>query len=160
MSLGKLTLFCGKMGAGKSTKASELASTTNAVLLTEDEWLSALYPNSISSLDDYIKYSGLLKPQIKKLTQSILLTGVDVILDFPANTIQQRVWLKSVSNEVGAQHELYYLDLSDEKCLQQIAQRRVEQPSRANTDTPKMFKALKPHFQAPSESEELNIKLI
>jgi adenylylsulfate kinase-like enzyme len=34
---GKLIFFCGKMGAGKSTKASEIAQESNAVLLSEDE---------------------------------------------------------------------------------------------------------------------------
>ena len=52
------------MGAGKSIKAIQLANDKNAVLLSEDEWLAALYPNKISSLEDYLEYSNLLKPQI------------------------------------------------------------------------------------------------
>jgi len=59
MNKGTLTFFCGKMGAGKSTKASEIAQKSNAVLLSEDEWLASLYPNKISSLNDYIEYSNL-----------------------------------------------------------------------------------------------------
>lgn len=39
MSKGVLTFFCGKMGAGKSTKAIEIAEEDNAVLFSEDEWL-------------------------------------------------------------------------------------------------------------------------
>ncbi|MGP4845258.1 AAA family ATPase [Marinobacter sp. 1Y8] len=86
MNKGTLTFFCGKMGAGKSTKASEIAQKSNAVLLSEDEWLASLYPNKISSLNDYIEYSNLLKPQIKKLVQSMLSAGTNVVMDFPANT--------------------------------------------------------------------------
>ena len=37
-------IFFGKMGAGKSTKSKEVSITKNAVLLSEDEWLSILYP--------------------------------------------------------------------------------------------------------------------
>jgi len=44
IEVGKLIFFCGKMGAGKSTKSKEFASESNAVLLSEDEWLSILYP--------------------------------------------------------------------------------------------------------------------
>ena len=74
------------MGAGKSTKSREVAQDKNAVLLSEDEWLVSIYPKKIATLQDYIKYSNLLKPQIKALTQAILVTGTDVVMDFPANT--------------------------------------------------------------------------
>lgn len=45
MSKGVLTFFCGNMGAGKSTKSREISQERNAVLLSEDEWLSSVYPN-------------------------------------------------------------------------------------------------------------------
>lgn len=66
MNKGELIFFCGKMGAGKSTKSSEIALDKSAVLLSEDEWLESLYPNKIRSLEEYIEYSSLIKPQIKK----------------------------------------------------------------------------------------------
>ncbi len=56
-----LTFFCGKMGAGKSTKAQALAQQTDAILLSEDHWLATLYPDEINTFDDYIKYSTRLK---------------------------------------------------------------------------------------------------
>ncbi|MER2496888.1 AAA family ATPase [Vibrio neptunius] len=42
---GKLFFFCGKMGAGKSTKSKCVAAENNAVLVSEDDWLSAHYPS-------------------------------------------------------------------------------------------------------------------
>lgn len=69
MSKGVLIFFCGKMGAGKTKKSHEIAQKRNAVLFSEDEWLASLYPNCFVSLDDYIKYSGRLKPQMKRLVQ-------------------------------------------------------------------------------------------
>ena len=54
MNPGTLTFFTGKMGAGKTTRSKQLAAAQNAVLLSEDEWLAALYPGQISSLDDYL----------------------------------------------------------------------------------------------------------
>ncbi len=47
--VGTLYFFYGKMGAGKSTKSKQLAIEKHAVLLSEDEWLSSLYPNQITS---------------------------------------------------------------------------------------------------------------
>ncbi len=157
MNNGKLIFFCGKMGAGKSTKSSEVAQETNAVLLSEDEWLESIYPNKIRSLEDYIKYSNRLKPQIKKLVQSILITGTDVVMDFPANTISQREWFRSIFSEIDAPHSLVYIDLPDDVCLEQIAKRRVEQPERAATDTEELFEAVTKHFVAPEPEEGFHV---
>ncbi|MCX7553289.1 ATP-binding protein [Marinicella sp. S1101] len=160
MNKGKLTFFCGKMGAGKSTKASEMAQDGNTVLISEDEWLASLYPNKISSLNDYIEYSNLLKPQIKKLVQSILSSGTDVVMDFPANTRSQRDWFRSIFSEIGAPHNLIYIDIPNEVCLEQIEKRRTEQPERANTDTPDMFEQVTKYFTAPTSEEGFNTTIV
>jgi len=160
MNIGTLTFFCGKMGAGKSTKARQIAQEGNAVLLSEDEWLAALYPNKISSLNDYIEYSNLLKPQIKKLVQSILSAGTDVVMDFPANTLQQRDWFRSIFSEIDAPHDLVYIDLPNEICLKQIEKRRKEQPERATTDTADMFDQVTQYFMAPTAEEGFNTTIV
>ncbi|MBM9616751.1 ATP-binding protein [Desulfobulbus rhabdoformis] len=157
MSKGVLTFFCGKMGAGKSTKACEISRAGNAVLLSEDEWLASLYPNKISSLKDYIGYSTLLKPQIKKLVQSILSSGTNVVMDFPANTISQRDWFRSIFSEIEAPHSLVYIDLPNETCLRQISKRCMEQPERAATDTAEMFEQVTKYFMPPTPEEGFNI---
>lgn len=157
MKHGTLTFFCGKMGAGKTTRSREIAHKRNAVLISEDEWLGALYPNSIASLEDYIRYTARLKPQMKTLVQSILAAGTDVVMDFPANTVTQRNWFKSIFEEIQAPHELVYIDLPDSACLQQVAKRRVEQPDRAATDIDAMFAQVTKHFVAPTPDEGFNI---
>jgi adenylate kinase family enzyme len=160
MNRGSLTFFSGKMGAGKTTKSREIAQKLNAVLISEDEWLEAIYPNSIASLEDYIKYSARLKPQMKKLVQSILAAGTDVVMDFPANTVSQRNWFKGIFSEIQAPHELVYIDLPDNMCLEQVGKRRIEQPERATTDTEAMFEQVTRHFVAPTSDEGFNINVI
>ncbi|MDX1491855.1 MAG: ATP-binding protein [Pseudohongiellaceae bacterium] len=157
MPKGKLVFFCGKMGAGKTTKAKELAKQDNAVLLSEDEWLASLYPNQIGTVEDYIKYSNQLKPQMKKLVQSILNTGSNVVMDFPANTVAQRDWFRSIFASIGADHQMIYLEEPDEVCIERVLKRAVEQPERAATDTEGMFKAVTKHFVAPTAAEGFNI---
>lgn len=141
------------MGAGKSTKSKEIALERNAVLLSEDEWLAAVYPNEITSLGNYVKYSNRLKPQIKNLVQSILVTGADVVMDFPANTISQREWFKKIFNEVEAPHRLIYIDAPDEVCLEGIGKRNIEQPERLATDTVEMFEQVSKYFVEPTPEE-------
>ena len=160
MKKGVLTFFCGKMGAGKSTKAGEIAKELNAVLLSEDEWLTSLYPNKISSLNDYIEYSNLLKPQMKSLVQSILASGTDVVMDFPANTLSQRDWFRIIFSEIDAPHNLVYINLPNEICLKQIDKRRIEQPERAATDTPAMFEQVTRYFTAPTLDEGFNVTMV
>lgn len=154
---GTLTFFCGKMGAGKSTNSKILSIEKNAVLLSEDDWLSAHYPNQINSFDDYIKFSTLIKPFIKSHVQQIINTGTNVVMDFPANTKKQRDWFKQLCTEISCEHELIYLDVSDEKCLSQIAKRRTQQPERAQFDNEDVFNHVTKFFEPPSANEELNI---
>lgn len=160
MKKGTLIFFSGKMGAGKSNRSKEIAQERNAVLLSEDEWLESIYPNKISSLDDYIKYSSRLKPQIKKLVQSILVAGADVVMDFPANTTSQRAWFREIFSEVDAPHSLIFIDVADDVCLEQIEKRRIAQPERAATDTLEMFEQVTKYFVEPTHNEGFNITRI
>jgi predicted kinase len=57
----KLYFMCGKMAAGKSTHARELARTKNAVIFVRDEILSALYPGEIRDIPDFVKYSARVR---------------------------------------------------------------------------------------------------
>ena len=148
------------MGAGKTTKSRETAEARNAVWVSEDEWLEALYPQKIASLEDYIEYSALLRPPMKKLVQSILTVGTDVVMDYPANTIQQRKWFRSIFSEIQAPHDLIYIDLPNDVCIERIAKRRTEQPERAATDTKEMFERVTKYFVAPTSAEGFNITVI
>lgn len=154
---GKLYFFCGKMGAGKSTRSQIVAAENGAVLISEDDWLSAHYPAQIQTFDDYIKLSNLIKPFVKKHVQNLLNLGVNVVMDFPANTVKQRAWFKVLCSEVGSEHELWYLDLSDEQCLSQIARRRVMHPERGHFDTEAVFRHVTQYFEVPEINEDLNV---
>jgi predicted kinase len=154
---GTLTFFCGKMGAGKSTKSKIIALKKNAVLVSEDIWLEAHYPNQINSFEEYVKFSLRIKPFVKLHVQQILKSGTNVVMDFPANTCKQREWFKQLCSQIKCEHELIFLDVSDEQCLSHIAKRRKEQPQRAKFDTETVFNHVTKFFEYPSENERLNI---
>lgn len=160
MHTGTLILFSGKMGAGKSTQSKRTSAERNAVLISEDEWLAKLYPNKISSFDDYIHYSLLLKPLVKSHVLEILKTGTSVVMDFPANTVKQREWFKELIIQAKVPHELIYLNVSDDICLKQIETRCLEQPERAKFDTESMFIEVTKYFQEPHQSEGFNFQVI
>ena len=60
-----IVFLCGKMGAGKSTLSIQLAKERNAVLLSEDKWLETLYPGKIKDVEDYVRFSAMIKPLVK-----------------------------------------------------------------------------------------------
>lgn len=145
------------MGAGKSTRSKEIEQTENAVLFSEDEWLEKLYPNQINDFDDYLSYAKLIKPLLKEHIQRILKVGSNVVLDFPGNTKTQRKWLLSVASEINANHQLIFLNISDDKCLKQINIRCNEEPAREQFDTKETFEYVSSFFEPPESSEGLNI---
>ena len=151
MNNGSLIFFCGKMGAGKSTLAKRLAEEKGAVLISEDDLLSKLYADKIKSVKDYKLYSDKLKPVVSDTVQQILKRGVTVVLDFPANTESQRLWLRNISDEVHSEHTCYYVDRNDEVCIRQLLKR-----GNPNTDTVEMFRAITKYFTEPSNSEDIN----
>ena len=155
MKKGKLIFFCGKMGAGKTTLAARKVDDMDAVLISEDELLSKLYEGKVKSVSDYKYYSEKLKPVVFNFLKQILSKGINAILDFPANTERQRQWLRSISDSINAEHICYYVERSDEVCINQILKR-----GNPNTDTVEMFNAITQYFTVPSCDESLNIEKV
>ena len=154
---GTLYFFCGKMAAGKSTLAKELSREHGTVLISEDSLLGILYPGDISDVPTYIKYSERLKSAIQSMLVDLLSFGVSVFLDFPANTVNQRIWMKGLIEQANAMHELHYIERSDASCKALLAKRSAEQPERSTTDTPEMFDAITKYFEPPTDDEGLNV---
>ena len=157
---GLLVFLCGKMGAGKSHKATELARVHNAVLISEDIWLASHFPGQISSFQDYLMFSRQIRPFIRNHVREILGTGTSVVLDFPANTASQRTWHRETATEIGAPYRLIYLKADDGLCLRQIAKRRQEQPERAAFDTDEIFYQVTRFFEEPGPEEFLEMEIV
>lgn len=115
-----LYLLCGKIAAGKSTQAHELASQSGTVLISQDEWLSSLYPDELNTLADYIRCSTRLNAVMGTHIEALLRAGLSVVLDFPANTVKSRQWMKAIVERAGVAHVLYYLDVPDAECKRRL----------------------------------------
>ncbi|MGZ5198292.1 MAG: AAA family ATPase [Telluria sp.] len=155
-SMGKLHFMCGKMGAGKSTLAKELAISEAAVLLSEDALLRYLYPQEVVDLASYVSLSGRIKLALTEHICELLRHGKSVVLDFPANTVSQRTWFRHLIEASGAPHQLHYLVVSNETCKRQMLQRRAENPEDTLQDEA-TFDALLAHFTEPGAEEEFAV---
>jgi predicted kinase len=157
MSSVKLHFLCGKMAAGKSTLARELAKRENALLLVEDELLTKLFPEEIRHISDYVKYSTRLKDALSDHIVSVLASGTSVVLDFPGNTTKQRSWFRRLFERAQVAHELHFIDASDELCKRQLKERSKDFPDGTAFTTDSEFEAITRYFQAPSPEEGFNV---
>jgi predicted kinase len=153
----KLIFFTGKMAAGKSTLARELARREGAVLLVQDEWLEQLYPGEIREVADYRRCSTRLNGALEPIVCSLLASGVTVVLDFPANTRSQRAWFRGIIDRAGAPHELHFIDAPDALCKQQLASRSAHLAPGTPWTTAEEFDAVTAYFDAPGADESFTV---
>jgi predicted kinase len=91
-------LLCGKIASGKSTLAHQLAEAPATLLISEDRWLAALYRDEMNSVADYVRCSAKLRAAMTPHLIALLESGLSVVLDFPANTLSLRKWMRELPN--------------------------------------------------------------
>ncbi|HEY9626241.1 MAG TPA: ATP-binding protein [Coleofasciculaceae cyanobacterium] len=154
---GKLFFFCGKMAAGKSTLAREIAPREDAILIVQDEFLSALFPSEIVDIPSFVTYSSRLKAALAAHIGSLLSKGIVVVLDFPGNTRNQRAWFRELFERANVDHELHYVDATDELCKRQLRERSKELAEGTAFTSDAEFDAITQYFQPPSDDENFNV---
>lgn len=152
----KLFIISGKIAAGKSTLAIELVEGKARVLLSEDYWISKLYPGEIVSLKDYVRCSARLRKAIQPHVVSLLKEGISVVMDFPANTREQRLWLRGLFEAAGVGHELHYLDVPDAVCKTRLRIRN-DAGDHAFQTSEADFDLFTSYFIAPTSDEGFNL---
>ena len=129
MALGTATLYCiyGTIAAGKTTLARKLAAQHGAVLLCEDEWLVRLEAE-IAGFEDFRKHARRLRAAIGPHVIELLRLGVSVVLDFAANTVNDRAWVRSLFEAGNAAHELHVIEAPDDVCRARLRVRNETKP--------------------------------
>jgi predicted kinase len=156
-SAGTLYFLCGKMAAGKSTLARELARRTAAILLVQDEWLDHLYPGDIVDVPAFAKFSARLRAALADHICTLLSRGTSVVLDFPGNTRTQRAWFRELFERTNAGHELHFIDVPDALCKTQLKERSRHLAEGAAWTTDAEFDAITKFFQPPTADEGFNV---
>ena len=155
--MAKLFFFCGKMAAGKSTLARELAARENAILLVQDELLGPLFPGEFVDVPAFIERYRRLTTALGPHIQALLTRGVPVVLDFAANTRGMRAWFRQLIDGSGAAHELHFIDASDALCKRQLAHRSRDLPPGTKWTTDADFDAITVLFQPPADDEGFTV---
>ncbi|MGC6387774.1 AAA family ATPase [Ewingella sp. S1.OA.A_B6] len=151
-----LHLLCGKIASGKSTLSAELSARPMTVLISEDQWLARLYAEEMHSVADYVRCSGKLRDAMAPHLIALLKAGISVVLDFPANTLANRQWMKGIADASGADNRLYFLNVSDEVCKARLhARNQNGEHDFAATD--QQFDLITRYFVPPTEEEGFTI---
>lgn len=151
-----LYLICGKIASGKSTLARRLAERPATLLITMDHWMSLLFPTENRTIEDFVRLSARLRAAMGPHIVDILRQDLSVVLDFPANTVILRSWMRSLITEAGVAHELHVLDVPDTICKHRLRQRNAdgEHPYEVSEETFEIFTS---YFVPPGSDEGFNI---
>jgi len=150
--------MCGKIASGKSTLSARLGALGATIVIAEDAWLNALYAEELSSVSDYVRCAAKLRDIIGPHVVSLLNAGVSVVLDFQANTVDSRSWMRSLLDQTNADHKLHFLDVPDEVCIARMRARNAK-GDHPFAPTEEQFFLLSRHFVAPTPDEGFNVVL-
>lgn len=140
----------------EATLAARLSAAPNTILVSEDRWLACLYKPDLKTVADYIQYSARLREAMGPHIDALLRSGTSVVLDFPANTLKQRLWMRQMVENSGARHELHFLDVPDDVCKSRLRERNAAGAHDfAASDAE--FDTITRYFVAPSDTEGFNI---
>jgi predicted kinase len=151
-----LYLLCGKIAAGKSTLARRIAERPSTLLITMDHWMSILFPIENRTIEDFTRLSARLRAAMGPHLVDILRQDISVVLDFPANTVTWRRWMRSLITEANVAHELHLLDFPDAICKERLRQRNAsgEHPYQVTEET---FDLFTNYFVPPGLDEGFNV---
>ncbi len=147
-----LHLLCGKVAAGKSTLAANLAAAGNTVLIIEDAWLAALFADELQKPKDYLRCTAKLRSAMAPHVVALLDAGISVVLDFQANTVESRSWMRHLLSQTDAEHQMHVLMPPDKVCLARLRSRNAS-GLHPFTVTEEQFRQISAYFVAPTPEE-------
>lgn len=120
-----LHMLCGTIASGKSTLATQLAAAPGTVRISEDDWLAALYGEEMSTVADFVRCSAKLRAAMGAHVAALLDAGLSVVLDFQANTVESRAWMRRILDRTEAGHRLHVMEADDATCLARLRARNA-----------------------------------
>src|SRR5580692_10725551 len=116
-------LMVGLPGAGKTTRANELAAAHRALRLTPDHWMIPLFGDSMADGKRFVLEGRLISVALQALS-----LGTSVVLDFGLWGRDERSALRWLARSAGAACQVIYLPVSRDVQLARIAHRQATAP--------------------------------
>jgi predicted kinase len=138
----------GLPGAGKTTRAEELAVAHRALRLTPDEWMISLFDGSQPD-----GKRDLLEGQLIALALRALTVGTNVVLDFGLWSRDERSALRRLTTAAGASCRVIYLPVDRDVQRARIVRRQTVAPHTTFVMTEADLDAWRQQFEAPEPAE-------
>ena len=144
-----LFLMVGLPGAGKTTRAEELAMAHRALRLTPDGWMIALFDGTQPA-----GKRDLLEGLLITVALQTLRLGTSVVLDFGLWSRDERSALRWLARSAGAACQVVYLPVANDVQHARIAHRQATAPSQTFFPmTEADLDGWRKQFQAPDAAE-------
>jgi predicted kinase len=143
-----LILMVGLPGAGKTTRAEELAAAYRALRLTPDEWMIQLFGEPTAD-----RKRDILEGQLILVALQTLRLGTNVVLDFGLWSRDERSALRWLATSAGASCQVVYLPVDKDVQRARIAHRQATEPHTTFPMTEADIDTWQKQFQVPDAAE-------
>jgi predicted kinase len=143
-----LLLMVGLPGAGKTTRAKELAATHRALRLTPDEWMIPLFGDSMADGKRWVLEGRLISVALQALR-----LGTSVVLDYGLWGRDERSALRWLARSVGASCQVVYVPVGKDVQLARIAHRQATAPHQTFAMSEADIDQWREQFQVPDADE-------
>ncbi|MBM9503023.1 AAA family ATPase [Actinacidiphila acididurans] len=143
-----LLLMVGLPGAGKTTRAKELAATHRALRLTPDHWMIPLFGDSMADGKRWVLEGRLISVALQALR-----LGTSVVLDYGLWSRDERSALRWLARSVEASCQVVYMPVDKDVQLARIAHRQETTPHQTFPMSEADLDAWREQFQVPDAAE-------
>jgi predicted kinase len=150
-----LILMVGLPGAGKTTRAQELAVAHRALRLTPDHWMIPLFGDNMADGKRFV-----LEGRLISVARQALRLGTSVVLDFGLWARDERSALRWLARASGAACRVVYLPVAKDVQLARIARRQETAPHETYPMTEADVDGWREQFQVPAADELVGDEVI
>jgi predicted kinase len=143
-----LLLMVGLPGAGKTTRAKELAATHLALRLTPDHWMIPLFGDPMADGKRFVLEGRLISVALQALR-----LGTSVVLDYGLWSRDERSALRWLARPAGAACQVVYLPVDKDVQLARITHRQATAPHQTFPRSEADLDRWREQFQVPDADE-------